>query len=140
MSRNGWKFYVGCWKHVVSILSSSSSFQNKNLKKQRYILKTIYLLVCRRQNITWGGHTEENSNFVALKYRAVTDKILADHLQNNPMNERYLLPYIKKKWSSFVANSYNNVSSQNIIGTVKAISFVLVILWKYREVLKPAKG
>lgn len=27
----------------------------------------------------------------------MTDKILADHLQNNPMNERYLLPYIKKK-------------------------------------------
>jgi hypothetical protein len=62
------------------------------------ILKTIYLPVCGKQNITLRGHTEEKSNFIALiNYRAETDQILATHLQNSPPNARYLSPTVQNE-------------------------------------------
>lgn len=82
---------------VISMLSTS--FQHKISRNRdilKSILKTIYL--CGKQNIPLRGHTEDKSNFIALiKFRAETDKILADHLQNSPPNARYLSPQIQNE-------------------------------------------
>ena len=79
----------------------SSAFQDKITRNRSIlhsILKTIYLPVCGKQNITLRGHTEEKSNFIALiNYRAETDQILATHLQNSPPNARYLSPTIQNE-------------------------------------------
>lgn len=78
------------------ILSKNDGIVEKN----RHILKTIIdvILLCARQNIPLRGHTEEDSNVIAiLRHTALTDKLLSNHLQTADPRAKYTSPDIQNE-------------------------------------------
>ena len=112
MSENFMSIAEGQKDDVMSMLSSA--FQDKITRNRSIlhsILKTNYL--CGKQNIPLRGHTEEKSNFIALiNYRTETDQILATHLQNSPLNARYLSPTIQNELIDICGRQLQDIVSE----------------------------
>lgn len=70
------------------------------IDKNRAILRSIIeiIILCGKQNLPLRGHTEDESTFMALiNFRARTDPVLAEHLQQAPSRARYLSPNIQNE-------------------------------------------
>ena len=80
------------------IYSQLSSQINDAVEKNRHILKSMVDVIVLRgqQNLALRGHTEKNSNFLALlEFRAKTDPVLATHLQSAEKRARHTSPTIQ---------------------------------------------
>lgn len=70
------------------------------MNKNRYVLSRIIDVIVLRtkQNIPLRGHTENNSNFMAiLRTFAQNDQILANHLDSAHYNSKYTSPEIQNE-------------------------------------------
>ena len=98
--------------HVVSgrnkdIYSQLSTQINDTVERNRHILKSIIdvVVLCGQQNIALRGHTEQNSNFLALlNFHAKTDPVLATHLASAEKRAKYTSPTIQNELIELCAN------------------------------------
>ena len=102
--------------HVVSgrlkdIYSQLSTQINDAVERNRHILKSIIdvVVLCGQQNIALRGHTEQNSNFLALlNFHAKTDPVLATHLASAEKRAKYTSPAIQNELIEICANQIRN--------------------------------
>ena len=61
------------------------------VQKNKAVMTAIVraLLLCAKQNIATRGHTEDQSNFMAVLKLMTSDAALQDHLDNAPHNAKY---------------------------------------------------
>lgn len=94
-----------------SINKTISTSAKESVNKNRYILSRIIevIVLCAKQNIPLRGHTENNSNFMAiLRTFAQNDEILANHLENAHYNSKYTSPEIQNELINICASQVKN--------------------------------
>ena len=96
-------------KPSISVSVESSRAKQVEINTSKHILRKIIknLILCGRQNIAIRGHTEDQSNFMAiLQYLATEDEVLHNHLTSHIQNE--LLSIIGKQIRDKLIQDCNN--------------------------------
>ena len=95
------------------ILSKNYAIVEKNSHVLKRIIDVVVL--CSQQNIPLGGHTEDDSIFIAILHNtAQTDKVLSYHLQNADPRAKYTSPEIQYELISLYCKQTTSSISRDV--------------------------